>query len=318
MILFTVTLRANESCSQFDSLPRTHVICWSRKLVEKFGFDTEREMHTLELLKRRFGDGLLRPCEVMLKDLEDSRRINQAVAKDRALSSLGREESVAKVLEGVILSRHFWPKASTSHPLDVEALQQSTGGGEDGVSSLRLHPNMESALDAFSLEYKRMKQPRSLLWQKCLGRVQLELAIGEEGETREFTVSPLHASLIMFFSEREQWTLTALGEAVGMPPQMRAQLKRHMHRWVTLVRRSCPRVRALSLARRIARSAARAALRRLLCSAVRSHPRRLPHLPRACIPRTRARSAAATTTRASWCYPRRQRVSKNTRLRALS
>ena len=41
-------------------------ILLARKLVDKFGFDTEREMHTLELLKRRFGDGLLRPCEVML------------------------------------------------------------------------------------------------------------------------------------------------------------------------------------------------------------------------------------------------------------
>ena len=223
----------------------------ARKLVEKFGFDTEREMHTLELLKRRFGDGLLRPCEVMLKDLEDSRRINQGVAKDRARgASSGGEEGVAPVLEGVILSRHFWPKASTSHPLDAEALQHSAGGAEDGVSSLRLHPNVESALDAFSLEYKRMKQPRSLLWQKCLGSVQLELAIGEEGETREFTVSPLHASLIMFFSEREVWTLTELAEAVGMPPQMRAQLKRHMHRWVTLVRRVPGRVApALACAR---------------------------------------------------------------------
>ena len=36
-------------------------------------------MCTLELLKQRFGDGSLHFCEVMLKDIGDSKRINSAI-----------------------------------------------------------------------------------------------------------------------------------------------------------------------------------------------------------------------------------------------
>ena len=37
------------------------------RLMSKTDYDTDRELHTLELLKLRFGDTSLHDCEIMLK-----------------------------------------------------------------------------------------------------------------------------------------------------------------------------------------------------------------------------------------------------------
>ena len=41
----------------------------AERLLSKVGYDVDREMHTLELLKLRFGESSLHKCEVMLKDV---------------------------------------------------------------------------------------------------------------------------------------------------------------------------------------------------------------------------------------------------------
>ena len=48
----------------------------AERLLNKVGYDIDRETHTLELLKLRFGESSLHKCEVMLKDMNDSKRIN--------------------------------------------------------------------------------------------------------------------------------------------------------------------------------------------------------------------------------------------------
>ena len=42
----------------------------------QFTYDTDKEIRNLELLKLRFGEASLHQCEVMLKDIGDSKRIN--------------------------------------------------------------------------------------------------------------------------------------------------------------------------------------------------------------------------------------------------
>lgn len=41
----------------------------------------EKELKDLELMKLRFGDANLHQCEVMLRDIKDSERINREVQK---------------------------------------------------------------------------------------------------------------------------------------------------------------------------------------------------------------------------------------------
>merc|ERR1719187_2847175 len=48
----------------------------SNRLLSNRSYDTDKEIRYLELLKLRFGDVPLHQCEVMLKDIGDSKRIN--------------------------------------------------------------------------------------------------------------------------------------------------------------------------------------------------------------------------------------------------
>ena len=59
------------------------------KLLAKTNYESEWEIRTLELLKLRFGEGGLHSCEIMLKDIADSKRTNLVIEfKDmRAMTS---------------------------------------------------------------------------------------------------------------------------------------------------------------------------------------------------------------------------------------
>ena len=53
------------------------------RILSQFNYDTEKEIRYLELLKLRFGETQLHYCEVMLKDVADSKRINQHIVEQR-------------------------------------------------------------------------------------------------------------------------------------------------------------------------------------------------------------------------------------------
>lgn len=43
------------------------------KLLSNVNYDTDKEVRNLELLKLRFGEGNMHSCEIMLKDVSDSK-----------------------------------------------------------------------------------------------------------------------------------------------------------------------------------------------------------------------------------------------------
>ena len=62
------------------------------RLLVKQDYGTDREVGTLELLKVRFGDAGLHRCEVMLKDLDASKRTNANVQQRMLRTEREREE----------------------------------------------------------------------------------------------------------------------------------------------------------------------------------------------------------------------------------
>ncbi|CAN0290399.1 unnamed protein product, partial [Discosporangium mesarthrocarpum] len=173
------------------------------KLVGNLDYDTDREVHNLELLKLRFGESSMHQCEVMVRDLEESKRVNANVHERLAMQQ-GHSNK-----EGA--NQHFWP------PLL----------GDD----MRLHPAMSKTMDEFSEAYSVIKNPRLLVWKKQLGVVQLTLSF--ENVERSFSVSPLHATLIMHFSDKPEviapWSLPTLAEEVGLPPNL---IEKKLMLWV--------------------------------------------------------------------------------------
>eukprot|EP00850_Spirogloea_muscicola_P003682 SM000015S01182 [mRNA] locus=s15:212471:219977:- [translate_table: standard] len=72
-----------------------HRVMLADKLLNKLDNDTNREVRTLELLKLRFGESSLRNCEVMLRDVADSKRINANI-KQRAAAALSTPAAASR------------------------------------------------------------------------------------------------------------------------------------------------------------------------------------------------------------------------------
>lgn len=66
------------------------------RILSQFNYDTEREIRYLELLKLRFGEAQLHYCEVMLKDVTDSRRINSIIKENKKKEEPEREDDEVK------------------------------------------------------------------------------------------------------------------------------------------------------------------------------------------------------------------------------
>ncbi|KAJ5214916.1 hypothetical protein N7468_010595 [Penicillium chermesinum] len=108
----------------------------------------DQEVSVLELLKVRFGDSALQACEVMLRDIYDSRRVDG-------------------VLHAKILSRFFWPEIQ-----DQE---------------FKIPDEIQSIQDRYSAGFEAIKQSRKLTWRNGLGQVTVELELEDRSFLEEVT-----------------------------------------------------------------------------------------------------------------------------------
>ncbi|KAI5288863.1 hypothetical protein KEM54_004766 [Ascosphaera aggregata] len=125
----------------------------SERLLGKDG-NHERERSLLHLLRLRFGDTALQSCEVMLRDIADSKQLNDAIHLDSANFN---EDTVPDFFRSRILSYMYWPHLPTrdfSVPLAVQNAQQT-----------------------YAHSYERVKHARKLAWVQSFGRAVVELEL---------------------------------------------------------------------------------------------------------------------------------------------
>ena len=147
-------------------------ILGERLLKKEYEFD--REIRVLELLKLRFGEAALQACEVMLRDILDSRRVDTFIHKEKELDL--NDES-APELHARILSHLYWPSLHSEIffiPPEVETLQSRYSTGFEGL-----------------------KQSRKLTWLHALGQVTVTLDLEDRTVTEE--VQTWQASVIYAF-----------------------------------------------------------------------------------------------------------------------
>jgi len=178
------------------------------KLLANLDYNTDKELHTLELLKLRFGDASMRQCEIMIKDTDDSKRIVTNIQ-----STLRQKQQGGSVVDAAIISHIFWPSI-----LQQDAIQH--------------HPRIQAELDAFSTEYGQLKNPRRLVWYNQLGTVQLELDVLEADgvvRTKEVSCAPLQATLISYFEESSTRTAEELAQLIAIPVTL---VQKRMQFWL--------------------------------------------------------------------------------------
>ncbi|EFX03722.1 anaphase-promoting complex subunit [Grosmannia clavigera kw1407] len=148
-----------------------------------------KEVKVLNLLKKRFGEGSMQNCEVMIRDIQDSNRLDALIhqllrqqdhsqGQNPLLSPWSRQQQKQQHDEDVqyqakILSRLYWPGLDREHfllPRPVADMQKRYESG-----------------------YETRKSSRKLAWLNQLGRASVELELADrtvsvECKTYEATV----------------------------------------------------------------------------------------------------------------------------------
>ena len=162
---------------------REYRLVLAERLLCRVDDDFDDDTRILELLKLKFGNNSLRECEVMLKDMVDSKRIRTNIRGGGSHAMAGKGAPFPAVAEGrfssVVLSELFWPPLFTG--------------------DLRLPPHIERTMTTYAERYGRIKTPRTLHWKRHLGVVDLELKFLAGKVAKQFTVSAAQAVLIMQF-----------------------------------------------------------------------------------------------------------------------
>ncbi|XP_036756656.2 anaphase-promoting complex subunit 2 isoform X2 [Manis pentadactyla] len=175
------------------------------RLLHQFSFSPEREIRNVELLKLRFGEAPMHFCEVMLKDMADSRRINANIREED--EKRPAEEQPPFGVYAVILSSEFWP------PFKDEKLE--------------VPEDIREALEAYCRKYEKLKAMRTLSWKHTLGLVTMDVELADR--TLSVAVTPVQAVVLLYFQDQASWTLEELSKVVKMPV---ALLRRRMSVWL--------------------------------------------------------------------------------------
>ena len=159
-------------------------------------------MRHLELLKKRFGEAALQHCEVMLRDVGESRRVTAGIHKHFGDADI-------QVVDVTVVSRTCWP----SLPAEV----------------FHLPSKVKLQLDRYEKQFLHAKAPRKLAWKPTLGCVTLDVHFDDGSVVRDVTCTPMHAAILYHFGERSRWDLTQLAEALGVSRDL---TKRKLALWL--------------------------------------------------------------------------------------
>ncbi|OQS07323.1 anaphase-promoting complex subunit [Thraustotheca clavata] len=162
------------------------------RLLVNQDYNTDRDLRTLELLKLRFGDESLLQCDIMVKDIEESKRI---------------QSNISSIVDATIVSQHFWP------PFQAEEFS--------------LHPRLQKIIDDYRKSYHVLKNPRTLEWVPSLGFVNLCLELNSCEV--EFSCTQIQATILSYFEDEETWKLPNLANKLELDE---FATKRHADFWI--------------------------------------------------------------------------------------
>jgi len=215
-------------------------------LVNKVDYDTDKQVQQLEVLKIRFGESAMHACDVMLRDIANSKRINSHISPKLAekkvpeiklgpattparngrvtrqstiafrtrktRSSQGNDRKVAQKLQS---STSSTSKTSiTYEPKFLEASIISKEFWPDVQDhNIKMPGKLQKLAESYSEEYTKLKAPRVLKTMPSLGRVHLEIEL--EDRKLDLQVSPAQATCLAQFEDSGPLSLVDISEGMG-------------------------------------------------------------------------------------------------------
>lgn len=209
-----------------DVFVKEYTTMLAEKLFAITDFNTDTQLRNVELLKLKFGESSLQNCEIMLKDMADSKRATAWVN-----TKLQERESEFP-LTATIVSYQFWPEKFKSAPV-VPTGSAAPAGPEAVAATASVPAVVRDRLALFSEEYAKFKASRRLEWQDHLGQVELELEFAH-GESREFFCTPQQASVIVLFDGGNRLSVEMIRTLLKIPegPGADAAIRKRLAFWI--------------------------------------------------------------------------------------
>ena len=157
------------------------------RLLNKKEFNIDKECENIELLKSRFGDSSVKYCDIMLKDIKDSRKmITDYVTRSKENNQINNfsEDNLLQLndFDVIVISKDYWDitvdDAQFKHPYTVS-----------------------EPFDHYSKDFSEKDKYREVKYLSNLGNVQLSLTF--DNGSFDFNVSPIHAAIISIFNETD-------------------------------------------------------------------------------------------------------------------
>lgn len=190
--------------------------------------DFTQEISVLEHLKIRFGDSTLQGCEVMLRDVLDSRKVDGVVRRERGMQQESVQVGSGTVtnqpapptdveLHAKILSRLFWPSIA-DHSFKVPEI-------------------VAEQQQSYEVGFEALKQSRKLTWINAIGQVEVELEL--QDRVYHDQVLPWQAAIIYAFHDPDDQDEEDDQHATPSVTRTISELAAELDMSATLVRSAC-------------------------------------------------------------------------------
>lgn len=183
----------------------------AQKFLSTFECNEENERRYLELLTLRFGESDLDACEVMLKDMNSSKKLDTRINQGE-ISKYHFNKFPIKCLT---VSLEFWPE-NLSMLSTEEMNRYKYSSDKDDSKKMKLPDIVQQAITSYTKSFETINANRTMYWIYSLGQVELDLEFSEDKKI-SFTVSPIQASIIWHFQEKSTWSINELSKKLSVP-----------------------------------------------------------------------------------------------------
>lgn len=161
----------------------------------------EKEIKVLELLKVRFGEAPLQSCEVMLKDIQDSKKVDGLIRRDQKLDPTNEEINTAQANFDNVGSGHMAPEGMLKPSLHAKILSRLFWP-QLNDESYRIPDEVARLQGSYEHGFESLKASRKLTWLHALGQATVELELTDRTISEE--VHTWQATVIWEFQTRDE------------------------------------------------------------------------------------------------------------------
>ena len=184
----------------------------AQKFLSTFECNEENERRYLELLTLRFGESDLDACEVMLKDMNSSKKLDSRIN----MGEISKYYFNKFPIKCLTVSLEFWPE-NLSMLSTEEMNKYRYSSDKDDSNKMKLPDIVQQAIYSYTKCFETINANRTMYWIYSLGQVELDLEFGDDKKIITFTVSPIQASIIWHFQEKSTWSINELSKKLSLP-----------------------------------------------------------------------------------------------------